>query len=478
MDSIRTDLADFVAKLQKGMSQTKFLALLAILVGVVAGFAAAMLKDLINYLSKFVKGIFPADEFNWLFLIVPLIGIVLCGIYCRYVVKEDMEFGCERILRTLKAGKYRLKRSLSYAPIIACSLTIGFGGSAGSEGPIAYAGAGIGSNIGKFLRLDDEIIRVFVIIGAAAGIAGIFKAPVGGAMFALEVLAMPLTTAYVVALMFACVSASCVAYAFSGFTIDVTQVTKGFYDPRMTLGVVVLGLICALYSTYYTYSMSKTEKFMTRFNNPWIKNLVSGAMVGALIFIFPVLYGEGYGVIDHVINGNNSDVMRDTLFFNVKGNWMLLIFVVGTLLVKSIAVAATNSGGGVGGDFTPTLFAGSLIGLVFAHFSNLFLGTHFDEVNFVLFGMAGVMAGAIQAPLMAMFITLEMVGDFAMFFPLTICAFLSFAFTRLMHKRLNLRPSWRHRIETLIEEVVDRKKENSTISNDSTTISNNNNNNS
>lgn len=456
---IRTHLANLVSKMQTGMSKTKFLAVLAIVVGIVSGIAAAVLKILIGSLSKFVKGIFPANEFNWLFLIVPLIGIVLCGIYCRYVVKDDMEFGCERILRSLKAGIYRLKKHITYAPIIACTFTIGFGGSAGAEGPIAYAGAGIGSNLGKFFRLDDETMRILVIIGAAAGIAGIFKAPVGGAMFALEVLAMPLTTASVIALMFACLTAGCTAYALSGFTIDITNVTKGFFDPKMTIGVVLIGVLCAIYSTYYSYSMSKTENLILSIKNPWLKNVISGVMVGGMIFIFPVLYGEGYGVIDHVMNGNNTDVMRDTLFFDIDGKWMLIVFVLGTLLMKSIAVAATNSGGGVGGDFTPTLFAGSLVGLLFSHFSNIFLGTHFVEVNFVLLGMAGVMAGAIQAPLMAIFITLEMVGDFAMFFPITICAFISFGCTRLMHKKLNLhlRPSWRHKLQDLVDDVKDIK---------------------
>lgn len=459
MKTLRSQLSSLALKIQAGMSPTKFLAIIAIAVGILSGFAAAILKNMVSYLSKVVKGIFPANEFNWLFLVVPMIGIVLCGIYCRYVVKENLEFGCERILRFLKAGIYRLKRSIAYAPIVACTLTIGFGGSAGAEGPIAFAGAGIGSNLGKFLKLDDNTLRILMIIGAAAGIAGIFKAPVGGAMFALEVLAMPLTTASMVALMFACISASCTAYAFSGFTIDITHVTKGFFDPTMTMGVILLGVFCAIYSTYYSFTMSKTEGLLTRIPNPWVKNIVSGALVGALIFLFPVLYGEGYEVIDSVMNGNDSYLMRDTLFFNITGKWMLIVFVTGTLIMKSIAVASTNSGGGVGGDFTPTLFAGSLVGLLFSHFSNLFLGTHFDEMNFVLFGMAGVMSGAVQAPLMAIFITLEMVGDFSMFFPLTICAFISYGSTRLMHKRLNLhlRPSWRHKLQDLVDDVIRHK---------------------
>lgn len=431
------------------------MALLAIIVGGAAGLAAGLLKDLIGYLSEFVKGIFPADEFNWLFLILPVIGVVLCGIYCRYIVKDDMEFGTERILGFLRSGNYRMPRHLSYAPIIACSLTLGFGGSAGAEGPIAYTGAGIGSNVGKYFGLSDDMLRLFIIIGASAGIAGIFKAPVGGAMFALEVLAMPITGEAVIALMFACLSAGCVAYAFSGFTIDIAYLPKDFFRAEAILGVIVLGLFCALYSMYYSHTFSYTEKWITKLRNPWVKNIASGLLIGGLTFLFPVLYGEGYGVLGEIINGNDVEVMRDTLFFNVKGPWMLIVFVLGILLVKGVVTSSTNSGGGVGGDFAPTLFAGCMAGLLFAYFSNHILGTHFDVSNFALFGMAGVMAGAIQAPLMAIFLTVEMVGDFSMFFPVTICATISFGAVRLMHHKLQIKfkPAWVHGLGTLIKRL-------------------------
>lgn len=452
---IRNHAGNFVRKLQSQMSEKKFLALLALLVGAAAGLGAALLKDLITYLSEFVKDIFPADHYNFLFLILPVIGILLCRLYSRYIVKDDMEFGCERILRNLEQKNYYLPRHIAYAPIIACSLTIGFGGSAGSEGPIAYAGAGIGSNVGKYFNLDPQTLRILVIIGAAAGIAGIFKAPIGGAMFALEVLAMPLTTGSVIALIFSCLAAACVAYAFSGFTIDIAYMPKNFFDPGMSAAVMLLGLFCGLYSMYYSFLMARVEGVFKRLSNPWIKNLSSGLLVGGLIFIFPVLYGEGYGVLNDIINGNNSDVMRDTVLFNLHGPWILIFFVAGTFLVKSIATGATNSGGGVGGDFAPTLFAGCMGGLLFAYTSNTVFGTHLDVANFALFGMAGVMAGTIQAPLMAIFLTLEMVGDFAMFFPLTICALISYSAVRILHRhlRINFRPSWLHGLDSILHRI-------------------------
>lgn len=450
MSSIFSDIRDRSASaavsLQKSMSPLKFMAIIGIAVGLLAGFGAALLKDLITWLTDFVEGIFPPDQFNVLLLFLPILGVLLCGIYSRYIVKDDMEFSCERIAGYLNSGNYRLPRHLCYAPIIACSLTLGLGGSAGSEGPIAYAGAGIGSNLGKYLRLPPDIMRTLVIIGAAAGIAGIFKAPIGGAMFALEVLAMPMTTVGVIALVFSCLAAGCMAYAWSGFTIDVAYLPKNFFDPAVTGGVALLGLFCGLYSLYYSYMSVKTENVFKKIRNPWVKNLVSGALIGVMLFVFPVLYGEGYGVLNEVINGNDGQLLRDTRFFGNDGPWMLILFVGCVVLIKSVATATTNSGGGVGGDFAPTLFAGCMAGMLFAYASNTIFGTGLDVANFALFGMAGVMSGALQAPLMGIFLTQEMVGDFAMFFPLTVCALISFATVRLLHGhfRVSFRATWLH----------------------------------
>lgn len=456
LGKISDAIASLVARLQRSMSEKRFLAVVAIAVGCVAGLGAALLKDLINYTSDLVMRIFPADQYNYLLLVLPLLGIVLCGLYCRYVVKDNLEFGSERIHENLVNKNYNLKPHIAYSPMVACSLTIGFGGSAGSEGPIAYAGAGIGSNMARLFRLSPDYQSLLIIIGAAAGIAGIFKAPVGGAMFALEVLAMPMTTVTVAALMFSCLASACIAYALSGFTIDISFMPKNFFDPGMIFGVIALGIVCSLYSMYYSQLLARTEKWFTSMSNPWVKNVVSGVLVGVLVFIAPVLFGEGYGVLDHIINGVDTDVMRDTILLNAKGPWVLLSFVTFVFLAKPIATGATNSGGGVGGDFAPTLFAGCMVGLAFAYFSNHYLGTHFEVANFALFGMAGVMAGIIQAPLMAIFLTLEMVGDFAMFFPLTICALISFASVRLLHRHVlhrHVRPGWIHGLLDKIKSI-------------------------
>lgn len=446
--NIRRRLGALARSMRNGMSEKKFLCLVAILVGLLAGIGAALLKDFINALSGFIRYVVPADVNSPVFIILPIVGVVLCGIYSRYVVKDNMEGGCERISLSLKQRNYYLPRHLTYSPIIACALTIGFGGSAGSEGPIAYTGAAIGSNVGKYFKFPPDMCRVLVIIGGAAGIAGIFKAPIGGAMFAIEVLAMPMTTVSVTALIFACLSAGLTAYIWSGFTLDISYLPKNFFAPETIGAVILLGIFCGLYSLYYSRMMSKTETLFRRISNPWIKNVSSGLLIGLLIFCFPVLYGEGYGVVGQVINGCDADIMRDTWMMDFTGPWVLILFVAGTLMVKMIATAATNSGGGVGGDFAPTLFAGAMAGLLFAYTSNTLLGTHLNVANFAFFGMAGVMAGAIQAPLMAIFLTVEMVGDFGMILPLSLSAMFSFFIVRLARRHITIHPTWLHNLDS------------------------------
>ena len=436
----RQRMAALAATMRGSMSELKFLALAAIVTGMAAGGGAAFLKFLIARISAVVTWAAPVDRYCLLFLIVPVVGIVLCSLFSRHVVKLDMEQGCERIRQNLLARNYYLPSRLTFSPIVACALTIGFGGSAGAEGPIAYAGAAIGSGISRYLRMPPSTTRLLLIIGAGAGIAGIFKAPVGGAMFALEVLAMPLTTAAIVALLFACVTAAATAYTLSGFTLDVAYTAHTPFEPAETWGAILLGIFCGVYSLYYSHMLHRSERWIRSIGNTTARNVVSGLAVGAMILAFPALYGEGYDILNPVINGNPTSVMNYTDMYSMArgGTWTLIFFITGTFLLKGAATGITNSGGGVGGEFTPTLFAGGMGGLLFATTANaIFPGLHINVAHFALFGMAGVMAGAIQAPLMALFLTVEMTGDYGMFFPLMITSFISFATVRLVHR---LRP--------------------------------------
>lgn len=428
------------------MSEKKFLILLAVLVGLIVGTGAEILRFFIGTLTSWTFRMMDILDANWLLLLFPVVGVLLCGIYCRYVVRDNMEFGCQRIRDTLDRHDYRLRGHIVYAPIVSCALTLGFGGSSGAEGPIAYAGAGIGSNVGKFFGLSSDMLRILVGCGAGAGIAGIFKAPVGGALFAIEVIGVQFTTISVLALVACCIASWFTSYIFSGMTLDVPMHVTHQFDGHLIPMVLVLGVFCGLYSVYYSCLMDRSEGFIGKIRNPWAQNIVSGLLIGAGLLLFPALYGEGYGVAGEILNGDDGGLYSRSLF--AAGNeWTVLLLVGGILLVKSAVCALTNAGGGVGGDFAPTLFAGCMAGLFFAALCNLAAGSSLPVADFALFGMAGVMAGAIQAPLMAMFLTVEMTGDFGMFLPLMLAALVSFTTVRLLTRRagVQLLPSWIHR---------------------------------
>lgn len=429
------------------MSTEKFLILLSVFVGLIVGAAAEALRFIIGILTELLSGLIDMLGAFWLVALLPVAGVLLCGIYCRYIVKDDMEFGCQRIKKALDAHDYRLRRHIVYAPIVSCALTLGFGGSAGSEGPIAYAGAGIGSNVGKIFGLSSDTLRILVGCGAGAGIAGIFKAPVGGALFAIEVIGMQVTTISVLALVACCIAAWFTSYMLSGMTLDLPVHLLSQFDAHLIPSAIALGIFCGIYSVYYSYMMDKTEGAVGKIVNPWIKNIVSGLLIGIGLLMFPPLYGEGYGVVGDIINGNDGVLLSHSLLAGDIDLLVIILFAGGILLIKSVSCALTNSGGGVGGDFAPTLFAGCIAGMLFAMSGNAIFGLSLPVSQFALFGMAGVMAGAIQAPLMAMFLTVEMVGDFGMFFPLMLTAIVSFVTVRLFTNRVGIpfRPTWLHR---------------------------------
>lgn len=417
---------------ERNLSEKAFVFLLASVVGLLAGTGAFVLKRLVAGVSHFLTSHLHSDSANWGLLVIPLTGIVLTGIFCRYIMRARLANGVRQLMKNLADKIYTLKGYLTFAPILASTLTLGFGGSAGSEGPIAYTGAAIGSNVARIFRLSPRLMMIMVGCGAGAGIAGIFKSPLGGALFTLEVLRMPMDTLSVMVLMVTVVIASMTAYILSGCTLDIPLDQSLAFEPRLLPYVVALGLFCGVYSLYYSYVMKKIGILLGFIGNPWLRNLAGGSLLAVLVFVFPSLYGEGYGVVGKVINGNFSGLVSDSLFAADGGGGMLLILVsFGTLMMKCFATSATNNGGGVSGDFAPTLFAGCLAGFFFASLLNALFGLGLPVAHFAFYGMAGVMAGAIRAPLMAMFLTCEMGAAYSYFLPLMLTAAVSFGIVRL-----------------------------------------------
>lgn len=412
------------------------MAVMAVIIGLATGFVSWLLKLMISTLASWLTSGWSATHYNYRLLILPLAGIVLAGMYQRYILHRNIEHGIDRVKQNVRRGVDRISPSMIYNPMLASTLTLGFGGSAGSEGPIATTGSAIGSNVGRFFRLTPDQLRILIGCGAGAGIAGIFKAPVGGMLFTLEVLRLPLNTVSVIALLFSCIVSSMTAYVLSGYTYDITFVQTTPFDAHILPWVLLLGVLCGLYSAYYSTVMSRLRGRLEGIDNRLMRNIIAGASLAVMVFVFPTLYGEGYGSLSRLINGHHGVLVEHSLFFTqMPGPWLLIAIAAGILICKPFAACTTNSGGGVAGDFAPTLFAGAIAGYLFAMLLNNTVGTTLPVGNCAFIGMAAVMAGAVRAPLMALFLTSEMADGYQFFIALLIAASVSYIVVRMISGR-------------------------------------------
>ncbi len=419
--------------MRERVSAKTFTIFIAVTVGLALGAVAWLLKFSIHTVTDWLTSSLQIGHANPLLLLIPIVGIVLTGVYQRYVIHRNIEHGTEQIMARLRQQQYDLQTKLIYSPVIASSLTLGFGGSAGSEGPIATVGSAVGSNVGRWFKMTPQEMRIMIGCGAGAAIAAIFKAPVGGVLFTLEVLGLELTTMSVMALIIACVTSALTAYVLSGCTYDIHYVQAISFDTHIMPWVLLLGLLCGLYSAYYAWSMQYGRKCYEAIKSPWVRNLTSGAMLALLVFTFPALYGEGYTVLSHLINGHDAVLLHQSMFYKVDADaWLMIAIAAGILLCKPHAACATTSGGGVAGDFAPTLFAGAIAGYLFAMLLNNGFGLDLPVSNFAYIGMAAVMAGAVRAPFMALFLTAEMADGYQFLLPLAVAAVISYLVVRYL----------------------------------------------
>ena len=412
---------------ERHIKEKTFVIILALVVGIVAGVAALVLKTLIHLISTTLTSSINIDGGSYLYLIYPLIGIFLTVLYVKYIVRDNISHGVTRVLYAISQNKSRLKRHNMYTSVIASSITIGFGGSVGAEGPIVYTGAAIGSNLGRAFRMSPRILMILVGCGAAAGIAGIFKAPIAGMLFTLEVLMLDLTTVSVMPLLISSITAATVAYVFTGYDVEFFFVqSEPFVTGRIPF-VILLGLFLGFVSLYFTRSMNMMEGVFRRLGTPWKKVLVGGGIVALLVFLFPPLYGEGYTSITGLLGGDPESIVNSSIFYKDRDSvWWILGFIAALVLLKSFATASTNGGGGCGGTFAPSLYVGCMAGFFFAYFINTVFGYDLSTKNFALMGMAGVMSGVMHAPLMGIFLTAELTGGYDLFLPLLIVSAISY----------------------------------------------------
>lgn len=417
-----------VAWRERHISEKSFVMVLALIVGVFCGFAAMVLKWLIHIISDFLTAGVNIEEGNYIYIIYPAIGVILVALYVRYIVRDNISHGVTRVLHAISSNKSRLKKHNIYTSVVASSVTIGFGGSVGAEGPIVYTGAAIGSNIGSAFRLSPRILMILVGCGAAAGIAGIFKAPIAGMLFTLEVLMIDLTTVSVMPLLIASITSATIAYIYTGFEFEFFFVQSDDFMAAKIPYAVVLGLICGIVSLYFTRMMNRMENFFKRFKNPWNKTLVGCVILSALVFILPPLYGEGYSSINSLLSGDTSAIVNGSIFYaEGSQSWFIIVFIGVIIFAKVFATSATNGAGGVGGTFAPSLYVGCMTGFLFSYVCNLSgLGILLSTKNFALIGMAGVMSAVMHAPLMAIFLTAELTGGYDLFLPLLIVSTIAY----------------------------------------------------
>lgn len=413
---------------ERHFKERSFLVFLALVVGLLCGLAAQLLKYIIHLISSLLTSHFTATSENYLYLVYPVAGILLTTLFVRYVVKDNISHGVTRVLYAISRRKSRLKKRNIYASLVASGITIGFGGSVGAEGPIVFTGAAIGSNVGQAFRLSPRLLMILVGCGAAAGIAGIFRAPIAGMLFTLEVLMLDLTGATVMPLLIASITGATVAYLLEGYSAEFFFAQSEPFLTRKIPYTIILGIFCGFVSLYFTRAMFMMETMFGKIKSRFCKICIGGAILAGLIFLFPPLYGEGYGAINSLLEGDTSAIVNGTFFYVDRENiWFLAAFIGAIILTKVFATSATNGAGGVGGTFAPSLFVGALAGFLFAYtLNNLFPEIGLSNKNFALMGMAGLMSGVMHAPLMAIFLTAEMTGGYNLFLPLLIVSSLAY----------------------------------------------------
>lgn len=414
---------------EKHLTDRQMLLILAFIIGILASFAAYILHTLIHQIQAILTEGFEINSFNWLYLVFPVIGIYLTSLFVRYVVRDNISHGITRILYAISSKRSHLKPHNCWSSVIASAITIGFGGSVGAEAPIVLTGSAIGSNLGQLFKIDNKTMMLLVGCGAAAAIAGIFKAPIAGLVFTLEVLMVDLTMASLLPILVASITANVFTWALMGGKSLFTFVLDSAWQVDRLPACVLLGLFCAFISLYFIRTMTFCEGIFAKMKrHPYGKLAVGGVMLSSLIFLFPALYGEGYSAINILLNGTTEadwNQLLDKSLFYGHGN-LLVIYIALVLLTKVFATSCTNGAGGCGGTFAPSLFIGGFGGFLFARLWNMYqIGVYVPEKNFTLLGMAGVMAGVMHAPLTGIFLIAEITGGYALFVPLIIVSVVS-----------------------------------------------------
>ena len=403
------------------IKEKNFIIILSLLVGIVTGLAGVLLKNSVHFTHQFFTERLQIDSGSLLFFVYPFIGILLTSLFVKYFVREDISHGVTKVLYAISRQNSMIKSHNNYSSMIASTITIGFGGSVGTEATIVLTGASIGSNLARFFKMNYKVMTLMIGCGAAGAIAGIFKAPIAGIVFTMEVLMLDLTMTFLIPLMISAISSYVVVYFLMGEGVVLEFAVQSHFALANVPYYILLGMMCGLVSVYFIRMNLRIEKWITGFKNNFKRILIGGVLLGLLIYVFPPLYGEGYTSLSALLNNNGDALLNNTYFFDFRAHWYVIVFyVVALIFIKVVATALTNGSGGVGGVFAPSLFTGGVTGYLIATLINMTGIVHVPVSYFVLAGMAGVMSGVMNSPLTAMFLIAEITGGYSLLVPLMI----------------------------------------------------------
>ena len=428
----REKIYSWFLNITKRLSERQMLAILAVVVGIFAGLGTYLFEVLLHLIKAALVNWFDTDTFHFLYLIYPAIGIVLATLFVRYIVKDNISEGVTRVLYAMSRRGSHIAGHNCWTSVVGGAMTIGFGGSVGPEAPIVLTGAAIGSNVGKLAQLNYKNITLLLCCGAGAAVAAIFKAPITGVVFVLEILMLDITSTSIIPLLISSVTATTLALVLRGFDpiISVTLTDSDSFRINQIPLFLLLGGLCGAVSFYFTTVNSRVGKVIQSIKSQYKRWAIGGIILGILIFIFPPLYGEGYEAFTSLMRGDKLTIFENSLFYKFREiDWVVLLYIIAIVVFKVIAMATTNAAGGVGGTFAPSLFVGAFTGAAVALICNM-LGWDISIATFTLVGMAGVMSGVMKAPLTAIFLIAELSNGYGLFIPLMIVSCIAFAVGR------------------------------------------------
>lgn len=422
-------------QLTKRLSERQMMMVLAVVVGMLAGFGTILFELLLHAIKEGLVNWFPVDKVNFLFLVFPAIGIILATLFVKYVVKDNISEGVTRVLYAMSSRNSQIARHNCWTSIVGGATTIGFGGSVGPEAPIVLTGAAIGSNVARMTRLNYRQTTLLLCCGAGAALSAIFKAPITGVVFVLEILMLELTAGSIIPLLISSVTAVTVAFVFRGFDpiLSVQLTAADAFELKQIPLFVLLGVLSASMAYYFTTVNARVGNFFKSIDSQYKRWALAGTLLGVLIFMFPPLYGEGYEGFTALMHGNEESLFNNSLFYRFRSiDWVVIAFIIATMFIKVITMATTNAAGGVGGSFAPSLFVGAFLGAIIALIYNATVVAWWgweplSVASFTLVGMAGVMASVMKAPLTSIFLIAELSNGYGLFIPLMITSCISFA---------------------------------------------------